>query len=134
MVGNAYVLYVIFTFTFLLSIITILIRNPSTLPSSCLHWQFKGTARVSLSISSLWKQNIKRLRALAQWAWQMLRLSARNRKHVHQLSSSPNEKNKGHEVQIHLSFLFCHRCGKERSETQGLAAWSSQHRNFIEFQ
>jgi hypothetical protein len=40
------------------------------------------------------KENIKsKTQSLDQRAWQMLQLSTRSRKHVHQQSSSPNEKN-----------------------------------------
>lgn len=84
----------------------------------------------SSSEYSLWRKNIKiKTQGLGQWVWQMLRHSTRNEKRVHQLSSSPNKKNQVLRLKSICLLLYCHRCGG-RSETQGLAAWSSQRWSF----
>lgn len=114
----------------LLPSVRILIRHSSTFCSSRLTLTLQGTdwgtARVPLNISSLWRETIKsKTQSLDQWAWQMLQLSTRKSKPVHQLSSSPKEKNQLRSICL-SSFIVIDVGKKERSETQGLAAWSSQ--------
>lgn len=94
--------------------ITILLRHSSTFCSSFLtHWHS-------------WVENIKnKTQSLEQRAWQMLQLSTRTRKQVHQLSSSPNERTRswGSNPFVFppsLSSMWGRK--KERSETQDLAA------------
>lgn len=98
---------------------------PSALP--VLHWQFKAGTEEQQEF--LWttlvlfgERTLKiKTQSLDQWAWQMLQFSKRIRNHVHQLSSSPNEKNQVLRIRsICLSSFICHRCGEERKNDQKL--------------
>lgn len=85
-----------------------------------------GNSKSSFEHQFSWVENIKsKTQSLEQRAWQVLQLSTRTRKQVHQLSSSPNERTRswGSDPFVFppsLSSMWGRK--KERSETQDLAA------------
>lgn len=117
------------TWALLPSIKVLTRHHSSTFCSSCL--TLRNSKNPFEHKFSLETESVKsRPRALATGSGKCFGFSARNWKHICQLSSSPDEKNQVLGLRS-ICRLYCHRCGEESSETQGLAAWSSQHWSFL---
>lgn len=90
-----------------------------------------GTAIVPVSMNSFWRENIKtKTQRLGQWVWQMLQLSARNRKYIHQLFISPNQRTRPWGSDRLCFLLYCHWWGwgwggrgEGRKKNQKLGVW-----------